>query len=176
MIYSLGERRIETVGEDFFVAPSADVIGSVRLKRWASVWFGAVIRGDNDWIEIGEGSNVQDGSVMHTDEGEPLIVGANCTIGHKAFLHACTVGDFSMIANGAMILDGAKVGSYSVVAAGAFVPPRKTIPDGVVVMGSPAKVVREITDKDRQMLLGASQHYIENAKRYRAHLVAQERP
>jgi carbonic anhydrase/acetyltransferase-like protein (isoleucine patch superfamily) len=175
MIYTLGERRIETVGDEFYVAPSADVIGTVRLKRWASVWFGAVLRGDNDLIEIGEGTNVQDGTVMHTDEGEPLIVGANCTIGHKAFLHACTVGDFSMIANGAMVLDGAKVGSYSIVAAGAFVPPRKTIPDGVVVMGSPAKVVREITDRDRQMLLGAAQHYVENAKRYRAQLKVETR-
>jgi carbonic anhydrase/acetyltransferase-like protein (isoleucine patch superfamily) len=170
MIYTLGERRIATIGEEYFVAPSADVIGTVRLGRWASVWFGAVLRGDNDWIEIGDGSNVQDGSVMHTDEGERLVVGASCTIGHKAFLHACTVGDFSMIANGAMVLDGAKVGSYSIVAAGAFVPPRKTVPDGVVVMGSPAKVVREITDKDRQMLIGAAQHYVENAKRYRREL------
>ena len=170
MIYTLGERRISTQGDEYFVAPSADVIGTVKLGRWASVWFGAVLRGDNDWIEIGDGSNVQDGTVMHTDEGEPLIVGANCTIGHKAFLHACTVGDFSMIANGAMVLDGAKVGSYSIVAAGAFVPPRKTVPDGVVVMGSPAKVVREITDKDRQLLIGASRHYVENAQRYRVGL------
>lgn len=172
MIYTLGERRIATIGDDYFVAPSADVIGTVRLGRWASVWFGAVLRGDNDWIEIGDGTNVQDGTVMHTDEGEPLSVGANCTIGHKAFLHACTVGEFSMIANGAMVLDGAKVGSYSIVAAGAFVPPRKVVPDGVVVMGSPAKVVREITDKDRQMLLGAAQHYVANAQRYRRDLVA----
>lgn len=173
MIYSLGERRIATLGDEYFVAPSADVIGTVKLGRWASVWFGAVLRGDNDWIEIGDGSNVQDGTVMHTDEGEPLIVGANCTIGHKAFLHACTVGDFSMIANGAMVLDGAKIGRYSIVAAGAFVPPRKTVPDGVVVMGSPAKVVREITDKDRQLLIGAAQHYVENAQRYRRELFRQ---
>jgi carbonic anhydrase/acetyltransferase-like protein (isoleucine patch superfamily) len=170
MIYTLGERRIETVGDEYFVAPSADVIGTVRLGRWASVWFGAVLRGDNDWIEIGDGTNVQDGTIMHTDAGERLVVGENCTIGHRAFLHTCTVGDFSMIANGAMILDGAKIGSYSIVAAGAFVPPRKTVPDGVVVMGSPAKVVREITDKDRQMLLDGAQHYIENAERYRRQL------
>jgi carbonic anhydrase/acetyltransferase-like protein (isoleucine patch superfamily) len=172
MIYTLGDRRIATLGDEYFVAPSADVIGTVRLGRWASVWFGAVLRGDNDWIEIGDGTNVQDGTVMHTDAGEPLVIGAHCTIGHKAFLHACTVGEFSMIANGAMVLDGARVGSYSIVAAGAFVPPRKTVPDGVVVMGSPAKVVREITDKDRQMLVGAAQHYVENAQRYRRELVA----
>ena len=172
MIYELGERRIQTIGDEYFVAPSADVIGTVRLGRWASVWFGAVLRGDNDWIEIGEGSNVQDGTVMHTDKGEPLVIGRDCTIGHKAFLHACTVGDGTMIANGAMVLDGAHIGSNSIVAAGAFVPPRKSIPDGVVVMGSPAKVVREITDKDRQMLIGAAAHYVENAQRYRRELVA----
>jgi carbonic anhydrase/acetyltransferase-like protein (isoleucine patch superfamily) len=172
MIYALGERRIATVGEEYFVAPSADVIGTVRLGRWASVWFNAVLRGDNDWIEIGDGTNVQDGTVMHTDTGQPLVIGRNCTIGHKALLHACTVGEHSMIANGAMVLDGASIGRYSIVAAGAFVPPRKTIPDGVVVMGSPAKVVREITDKDRQMVLGAAHHYVENAQRYRAQLRA----
>ena len=172
MIYSLGDRRIATVGDDYFVAPSADVIGTVRLGRWASVWFGAVLRGDNDWIELGDGTNVQDGTVMHTDTGQPLVVGANCTIGHQAFLHACTVGEHSMIANGAMVLDGARIGNYTIVAAGAFVPPRKAIPDGVVVMGSPAKVVREITDKDRQMLIGGAQHYVENAQRFRAQLVA----
>ena len=170
MIYSLGARSIETVDEDFFVAPSADVIGSVRLGRWASVWFNAVLRGDNDWIELGEGTNVQDGSVMHTDTGIPLVIGPHTTIGHKAFLHACTIGEYSMIANGAMVLDGARVGSHSIVAAGAFVPPRKVIPDGVVVMGSPAKVVREVTDKDRQLLIGAAEHYVANAKRYRTQL------
>jgi carbonic anhydrase/acetyltransferase-like protein (isoleucine patch superfamily) len=173
MIYTLGERRIETVGNEYYIAPSADVIGTVRLGRWASVWFGAVLRGDNDWIEIGDGTNVQDGTIMHTDAGIPLVVGPNCTIGHRAFLHACTVGEYSMIANGAMVLDGAKIGNYTVVAAGAFVPPRKVIPDGVVVMGSPAKVVREITEKDREMLLRGAGHYVENAKRFRAQLQVQ---
>jgi carbonic anhydrase/acetyltransferase-like protein (isoleucine patch superfamily) len=170
VIYALGERRIVTVGEEYFIAPSADVIGTVRLGRWASVWFNAVIRGDNDWIELGDGTNVQDGSVLHTDAGVPLVIGPNCTIGHKAFLHACTVGEHCMIANGAMVLDGAQIGKFTVVAAGAFVPPRKVIPEGVVVMGSPAKVVREITEKDRAMILHGAQHYQENAKRYREQL------
>lgn len=170
MIYTLGDRRIETVGDEFFVAPSADVIGTVRLGRWASVWFGAVLRGDNDWIELGESTNVQDGTVMHTDSGVPLVLGKNVTVGHKAFLHACTVGDNTMIANGAMILDRATIGSNTIVAAGAFVPPGKTIPDGVVVMGSPAKVVRELTDKDRLLIAGAAHHYVENARRYRDQL------
>lgn len=170
MLYSLGERHVETAGDDYFVAPSADLIGSVRLGRWASVWFNAVLRGDNDWIELGEGTNVQDGCVLHTDSGVPLVLGPNCTVGHKAFLHACTVGEHSLIANGAMIMDGAKIGNFSIVAAGAFVPPRKTIPDGVVVMGSPAKVVREITAKDRQLLIGSALAYQKNAQRYRQQL------
>jgi carbonic anhydrase/acetyltransferase-like protein (isoleucine patch superfamily) len=170
MIYTLGERRIATVGEDYFVAPSADVIGTVRLGQWASVWFNAVLRGDNDWIELGEGTNVQDGSVLHTDAGVPLVLGRDCTVGHKAFLHACTVGDSSMIANGAMVLDGARIGSHSIVAAGTFVAPRKVIPDGVVVMGSPAQVVREVTERDRLLIAGAAAHYRENAQRYRRHL------
>jgi carbonic anhydrase/acetyltransferase-like protein (isoleucine patch superfamily) len=170
MIYSLGERRIQTVGEEYFAAPSADLIGSVRLGRWASVWFNAVIRGDNDWIELGDGTNIQDGAVMHTDTGMPLVVGPNCTVGHKALLHACTIGEHSLIANNAMVLDGAKIGNFTIVAAGAFVPPRKVIPDGVVVMGSPAKVVREITASDRQLLIGSALHYQENAKRYRSEL------
>jgi carbonic anhydrase/acetyltransferase-like protein (isoleucine patch superfamily) len=170
MIYSLGERHIETVGDEYFVAPSADLIGSVRLGRWASVWFNAVLRGDNDWIELGDGTNVQDGSVLHTDSGVPLVIGPNCTVGHRAFLHACTVGEHTMIANGAMVLDGAHIGSFSIVAAGAFVPPRKTVPDGVVVMGSPAKVVRELTDKDRQLLMTGTVHYQHKAQRYRSEL------
>jgi carbonic anhydrase/acetyltransferase-like protein (isoleucine patch superfamily) len=170
MIYSLGERHVETCGDEYFVAPSADVIGSVRLGRWSSVWFNTVIRGDSDWIELGDGSNVQDGCVLHTDVGMPMVLGPNCSVGHKAFLHSCTVGEYSLIANGAMILDGVKVGKFSIVAAGAFVPPRKTIPDGVVVMGSPAQVVREITEKDRQLLIGTAAHYQENAKRFREQL------
>ncbi|MET0659559.1 MAG: gamma carbonic anhydrase family protein [Steroidobacteraceae bacterium] len=173
MIYRLGERRIETVGDDYFVAPSADVIGTVKLGRWASVWFGCVLRGDNDWIEIGDGSNVQDATVMHTDKGIRLRVGQNVTIGHKAFLHACTVGDNCLIANGAMLLDKVVVGSNTIVAAGAFVPPGKTIPSGVVVMGSPAKVVRELTDEDRARITRGAVGYQENAKRFRVQLQAE---
>ena len=170
MLYSLCERRPLTIGEEYYVAPSADVIGSVRLGRWASVWFSAVLRGDDEWIELGDGTNVQDGSVMHSDPGSPLILGANCTVGHKALLHSCTVGDYSMVANGAMVLDGAKIGSHTIIAAGAFVPPRKVIPSGVVVMGSPAQVVREITDKDRTMLARTALHYQQNGQRFRREL------
>jgi carbonic anhydrase/acetyltransferase-like protein (isoleucine patch superfamily) len=175
MIYSLGERRIETVGDEFYVAPSADVIGSVRLGRWASVWFNAVLRGDSDWIEIGDGTNVQDGSVLHTDPGQPLIVGPHCTLGHQVFLHTCTVGECTLIGNGAIVMDRAVIGSHTIVAAGSFVPPGKTIPSGVVVMGSPAKVVRELSDKDREMIERAATEYQKNAQRYRRELKAENR-
>lgn len=173
MIYSLNDRRLETTGEEYFIAPSADVVGSVRLGRWASVWFGTVLRGDNDWIDIGDGTNVQDGTVMHTDAGAPLIVGCDATIGHQAFLHRCKVGDRCLIANGAMVLDDAVIGHDTIVAAGAFIPPGKIIPSGVVVMGAPGKVVRESTDKDRLMIRSAAASYVENARRYRDGLKAQ---
>jgi carbonic anhydrase/acetyltransferase-like protein (isoleucine patch superfamily) len=170
MIYSLSGRRIETHGDDFFVAPSASVIGSVRLGRWASVWFNAVVRGDSDWIELGDGSNVQDGSVLHTDPGTPLVVGCNVTIGHRALLHKCVIGDDCLIANGAMVLDHARIGRQTIVAAGALVPPRKIIPDGVLVMGSPAKVVREISEEDRATIRQGAERYVLNAQRYRREL------
>ena len=158
MIYTLGERRPD-IAPGCYVAPSAQLIGSVRLRAGASVWFNVVIRGDTDWIEIGEGSNVQDGSVIHTDPGVPVRVGADVTIGHMAFLHGCTVGDGSMIANGAMVLDGARVGRRCLIAAGALVPPGKEIPDGSVVMGAPGKVVREVTERDLQLLAHAAAAY-----------------
>ena len=172
MIYRFGDRCIQTIGEEFYVAPSADVIGSVRLGRWASVWFGAVLRGDNEWIELGDGTNVQDGSIVHTDAGQPLLVGRNVTIGHRTLLHGCSIGDECLIGNGAMILDGAVIGDHTIVAAGTFVPPSKVIPSGVVVMGSPAKVVRELALKDRTLIARGAQHYIHHARRYRSECVA----
>jgi len=170
VIYRLGSRCIETQGAEFYVAPSADVIGSVRLGRWASVWFGAVLRGDCDWIELGEGTNVQDGSVLHTDPGRALSLGDNVTVGHLVHLHTCTIGNDCLIGNGAMVLDRAVIGSETIVAARTLIPPDKVIPSGVVIMGSPAKVVRELTDKDRERVRRASQHYVQNAKRYRDEL------
>ena len=125
MIYTLGERRLETADDEWYVAPGAQVIGSVRLGSGASVWFNSVLRGDSDWIVIGDGTNIQDGSVIHTDPGEPTLVGRNVTVGHVAFLHGCTIGDGSLIANGARVLDGARIGERCIVAAGALVPPRK---------------------------------------------------
>jgi carbonic anhydrase/acetyltransferase-like protein (isoleucine patch superfamily) len=172
MIYSLGERRIETVGDEYFVAPSADVIGSVRLGRWASVWFGSVLRGDTDWIEVGDGTNIQDGCVVHVDAGEPTTIGRNVVVGHQVMLHSCTIGDECLIGNGAIVMDRAVIGSHTLVAAGSFIAPGKTIPSGVVVMGSPARIVREMSDKDREMIRHGAAGYQANAQRFRKELKA----
>lgn len=166
MIHALGD-RVPDLSPGCWVAPSADVIGTVRLAADASVWFNAVLRGDNDWIEIGEGSNVQDGSVLHTDPGLPLVVGAGVTIGHKALLHGCTIGDGSLIGNGAIVLDRAVIGRGCVVAAGALVPPGKVIPDGVLVMGSPAQVVRGLTAEDRARIARGAEVYRRRIALYR---------
>jgi carbonic anhydrase/acetyltransferase-like protein (isoleucine patch superfamily) len=171
MLYTIGERRPD-IASDAYVAPSADLIGSVRLGAEASVWFNVVLRGDNDWIDIGPSSNIQDGSVIHTDEGVPTKLGARVTVGHMAFLHCCTVGDESMIANGAMVLDRSVIGRHCIIAAGALVPPDKEIPEGSVVMGSPGKIVREVTERDLALIRGAAASYARRAQQYRESLKA----
>ncbi|MBU6210822.1 MAG: gamma carbonic anhydrase family protein [Gammaproteobacteria bacterium] len=171
MIYEFDGHRPD-IAAGVYVAPSADLIGRVRLAPGASVWFGAVLRGDTDWIEIGENSNVQDGTVMHTDPGVVLRIGANVTIGHRAFLHGCTIGDGSLIANGAMVLDRAVIGRDCVVAAGALVPPDKVIPDGSVVMGSPGKIVREVGERERALIRRSVENYRHRAQRYLVNLRA----
>jgi carbonic anhydrase/acetyltransferase-like protein (isoleucine patch superfamily) len=175
VIHTLGQRRLETADDDWYIAPGAQVIGSVRLGSGASVWFNSVLRGDSDWIVIGDGTNIQDGTVIHTDEGEPTHIGRNVTVGHVAFLHGCTIGDGSLIANGARVLDGARIGERCVVAAGALVPPRKTIPDGSLVMGAPAQIVRQVTAEDIAMIEHACAHYRERARLYRAALARDPR-
>ena len=175
MIYSLGDKRVQTSGDDFYVAPGACVIGNVRFGAGSSVWFNCVIRGDNDWIEIGAGTNIQDGTIIHTDEGEPVQLGANVSVGHRALLHGCTVGESTLIANGAMILDRVKIGRHCLIAAGALVPPGKVIPDGSVVMGMPGKIVREISERDRAMIEGIARHYIARGQLYRRDLAPDTR-
>lgn len=165
MIYDYDERRFVADG-DYFVAPSADVIGSIRMGHEASVWFNAVLRGDNDWILIGNGSNVQDGSIIHTDPGLPVTIGANVTVGHQVMLHGCTVGDDSLIGNGAIVLDGAVIGAGSLIAAGTLVPPRAQIAAGSVVMGSPGKVVRGVSDNDLARMRAGCQHYRDKSRLY----------
>lgn len=149
-----------------WVAPGATVIGRVALKARASVWFGAVIRGDNELIEIGEDANVQDGAVMHTDVGFPLTLGRGVTVGHQAMLHGCVVGEYSLIGIGATILNGAKIGRNCIIGAHALITEGKEIPDGSVVMGAPGKVVKPIADGVDELLKASADHYVENAARY----------
>lgn len=170
MKYRLGDLRVET-HPDSWVAPNATLIGKVRLQAGASVWFGAVLRGDNELIDIGENSNVQDGTVMHTDTGIPLTIGKNVTIGHNVMLHGCSVGDCSLIGINAVILNGAKIGKYCIIGANSLIAEGKEIPDGSLVMGSPGKVVRELTDAQKQMLKASAAHYVHNAQRYARDLV-----
>src|SRR5712692_1902881 len=137
-----------------WIADSASVIGRVRLKTDASVWFGSVLRGDNEWIELGERSQIQDNSTLHTDPGFPMVIGKNCMIGHKVMLHGCTIGDNSLIGMGAILLNGAKIGNNSLVGAGALVTEGKTFPDNSLIVGSPARAVRTLDDKARAMIAG----------------------
>lgn len=169
MRYSLGDRRIETRG-DFWIADSASVVGSVILENNASIWFNAVVRGDCDVIHIGENTNIQDGSVLHADVGVPLTIGRNVTVGHKVMLHGCSIGDHSLIGINAVILNGARIGRYCIIGANALIPEGKEIPDFSLVMGSPGKVVREVTEAQRTLLEHSALHYVENFKRFRREL------
>jgi carbonic anhydrase/acetyltransferase-like protein (isoleucine patch superfamily) len=159
---------------DFWVAPGARLIGRVRLLAGASVWFNAVLRGDNEWIEVGRGSNVQDGCVLHTDPGLPLTIGADVTVGHNAILHGCTVGDGCLIGMGAVVLNGARIGRGCLIGANALVTEGKEIPDGSLVVGQPAKVARALDEAAVAGLLGSAERYRWNARRYRAGLTRSE--
>ncbi len=166
MLYSL-ENRSPTIAEDAYVADNAVLIGAVVLKPGASVWFNCVLRGDNDDLIVGEQSNVQDGSVVHTDPGLKVVIGREVTVGHQVMLHGCMIGDGTLVGIGARVLNRAVIGAESIVAAGALVPEGKTFPDGVMLMGVPAKVVRELSAQERQALRIPAQHYVQNAQRYR---------
>ena len=166
-IYELDGRAPEFPGEgQYWVADSATLIGRVRLKQQASVWFGAVLRGDNEWIELGERSQVQDNATLHTDPGFPLTIGRNCVIGHNVILHGCIVGNESLIGMGAIVLNGAKIGNNSLVGAGSVVPEGKTFPDNSLIVGSPARVVRTVDDKLTEMIRAGADIYVNRWKRY----------
>ena len=171
MIYSLGDKQLNRDNLDFWVAPNAVVIGDVSLKKNASVWFGSVLRGDNDPIILGENSNIQDNSVCHTDDGMPLIIGNNVTVGHKVILHSCTVGDNSLIGMGSTVLNKAKIGNNCLVGANALVTEGKEFPDNSLIVGSPAKVKRELTDMEKKIIELSALHYVENMKRYKKDLL-----
>jgi carbonic anhydrase/acetyltransferase-like protein (isoleucine patch superfamily) len=149
-----------------WVAPDASLIGKIRLLDQANVWFAAVLRGDNEWIEVGLGSNVQDGCVLHTDKGAPLVVGQGCTIGHKAILHGCMIGDFSLVGMGAVILNHAKIGAGCLIGAHALIPEGKVIPDGSLVIGTPGKVARVLSTDEQTTLRKSAENYVLNAARF----------
>ncbi len=174
-VYSLGERKVSFQGEEWFIAHNATVIGSVILHNQASVWYNAVVRGDNDTITIGERSNIQDAAVLHVDPGVSLTLGKNVSVGHQAMLHGCTVGDGSLIGIGAVILNHAVIGSRCIIGAGALIPEGKTYPDGVLVVGSPGRVVRELKPEERDGLLENADIYVRRSKLYREKLRPQER-
>ena len=170
MIYSLGDKQLNRDNLDFWVAPNAAIIGDVTLKKNASVWFGAILRGDNDPIILGENSNIQDNSVCHTDDGMPLHIGDNVTVGHKVILHSCTVGNNSLIGMGSTVLNKAKIGNNCLLGANSLVTEGKEFPDNSLIVGSPAKVKRELTNMEKKMIELSALHYVENMKKFGTHL------
>lgn len=168
-IYALNTLRPE-IAANAWVADSAQVIGQVQLGEHASVWFGSVLRGDTERLSVGARSNIQDGAVLHADAGFPLEIGTDVTVGHKAMLHGCTVGDGSLIGIGAVVLNGARIGRGCLVGAGALVTEGKTFPDGSLIVGSPARAVRELSPEQKAGLLRSAAHYVENAQRFKTQL------
>ncbi len=170
-VYNLGNVTPELPNDDeYWIAPTAAVMGNVILKKNASIWWGATLRGDNDPIIIGENSNVQDGSVLHTDHGAPLTLGANVTVGHLVMLHGCTIGDGSLVGIGSIVLNGAKIGKNCLIGANCLITEGKEIPDNSLVMGAPGKVVRELSPEQAARVAIGAQHYVENWKRYKREL------
>ena len=171
-VYALGALAPQLPSEgEYWIAPTASVMGDVILKKNASIWWGAVARGDTDTLTIGENSNVQDGSVLHADHGMPLVIGANVTVGHMVMLHGCTIGAGSLIGIGAIVLNGAKIGRNCLIGAGALIPEGREIPDNSLVMGAPGKVIRELGEQQAKVLEASALHYVENWKRFRRELV-----
>ncbi len=166
-VYGLDGIEVELPGDDFYIAPDATLIGQIRLKPGASIWFGAVLRGDNELIEIGSNSNIQDGCVCHTDMGHPMILGDSCTVGHRAVLHGCTIGENCLIGIGAILLNGSKVGNNCVIGAGALITEGREIPDNSLVIGMPGRRMREVTAQEIAGIRNSAVHYAENGRRYR---------
>lgn len=169
MIYQLGDLKVKQ-HETSWVAPGAHVIGNVELCENSSVWFNAVVRGDCDHIRIGENTNIQDGSVLHTDEGVPLTIGKSVTVGHKVMLHGCEIGDYSLIGINAVVLNGAKIGKHCIIGANALIKEGMEVPDGSLVVGSPGKVLKSLSDKQKAHLELSAQHYVNNAKYFKENL------
>ena len=174
-VYSLGERKVSFHGDEWFIAENAAVIGTVVMHNQSSVWFNSVVRGDSEIITIGERTNIQDAAVLHADPGIPLTLGRNVSVGHKAMLHGATVGDGSLIGIGAIILNGAVIGSGCLVGAGSLIPEGKKYPDGVLVLGTPGKIVRELKPEEKAALLENAETYVRRSKIYREKLKVKER-
>ena len=173
-VYRLGDYMAEVPdaekGEFCYIAPTACVIGKVRLLARSSIWFGAVLRGDNELIEIGRNSNIQDGCMCHTDMGYPLSVGENCTVGHRAVLHGCTIGTNTLIGIGAILLNGSRIGNNCIIGAGALITEGKEIPDNSLVVGAPGRVMRKVTPEEVEGIRASAKHYGDNGQHYAAEL------
>lgn len=167
MIYNINNSQPQYNPNTCFIAPSADVVGNVTLGDGVSIWFQTVIRADNDAVNIGSNSNIQDGSVIHVDKGQPVTIGDNVTVGHKVMLHGCEVGNNSLIGMGAIVLNGAKIGNNCIVGAGSLVTENKTFANNSLIMGSPAKVVKTLTDEQVSLLQQSAQHYVEKVDVYK---------
>ena len=163
----LGDKKLQTSGDDFWIAPSANVIGEVILAKDASVWFNAVLRADNEPIYVGQGSNLQDGAIIHTDPGFSCVIGEKVTVGHMAMLHGCNIGDGSLIGIGSVILNGAKIGKNCIIGSKALVTEGMEIPDGSMVLGIPGKVKKILNDEEQSVLSIGADHYVENYKKYK---------
>lgn len=166
MLYALDDHRPQLLGEGHYIADNAAVIGRVVLHAGSSVWFGATLRGDTEPITIGENSNVQDGSVLHTDLGVPLSIGRDCTIGHQVMLHGCSIGDNCVIGIQSVVLNRAVIGRNSIVGAGTVIPEGKSFPEGVLILGSPGKVVRELSAQEIAFITLSARHYLQNGQRF----------
>jgi carbonic anhydrase/acetyltransferase-like protein (isoleucine patch superfamily) len=175
-LYSIGDKRPELRGAHHYIAHDATLVGAITLEADANIWFKVVIRAENDLVRIGEATNVQDGSVLHVDPGFPLALGNRVTIGHKVMLHGCTVGDGSLVGINSVVMNGARIGKGSLIGANTLIPEGKEIPDGVLVLGSPGKVVRELKPEERARLLEIAAGYVERSRRYRTEFREQPLP
>jgi carbonic anhydrase/acetyltransferase-like protein (isoleucine patch superfamily) len=169
-LFSIGERRVELRGEHHFIAPGASLIGSIVLEENVNVWFNVVIRADNDRVTIGEGCNIQDGSVLHVDPGYPMNLARRVTVGHKVMLHGCSVGEGALIGINSVVMNGARIGAHSLIGANTLIAEGKEIPEGVLVLGSPGKIVRELRQQEKDFLLQIAQGYIDRSRLYRDNL------
>jgi len=167
MIIDLGDKKLKTADDNFWIAPNASVIGDVYLERDASIWFNAILRADNEPITIGEGSNVQDGAIIHTDPGFACNIGKKVTVGHMAMLHGCSIGDGSLIGIGSVVLNGAKIGKNCIIGSKALVTEGMDVPDGSMVLGIPGKIKKILTEEEQSVVSLGADHYIDNYKKYK---------